>query len=99
MNRKVCLQISAIAILSIILFILIKYYTNENMTACVFCDIVNKTTNTEILFENEDLIAFKDIKPASKFHFLIIPKKHIINTKALTINDKPMREKLEKRLN
>ena len=35
-------------------------------------------------------VAFKDIKPASKFHFLVIPKKHIPNVKSLTLSDKEM---------
>jgi galactose-1-phosphate uridylyltransferase len=64
---------------------------DQNMT-CVFCDIVNKKTNTVILFEDEELIAFKDIKPAASHHYLIIPKKHIPNVKSLTTNDKPMRK-------
>ena len=42
----------------------------------------------QCLFQN--FVAFKDIKPASKFHFLVIPKKHIPNVKSLTLDDKEM---------
>lgn len=43
---------------------------------CIFCKIVNKELPTKILFENEECIAFNDIKPASPTHILVIPKKH-----------------------
>jgi len=65
---------------------------SEKRMSCIFCDIVNKKTTTEILFENDEFVAFRDIKPASTFHFLIIPKKHIMNTNSLTVDDKPMRK-------
>jgi histidine triad (HIT) family protein len=60
--------------------------------ACVFCDIVAKKTNTELLYEDEELVAFRDIKPAASFHFLIIPKIHKDNVKSITTDDKPMRK-------
>lgn len=37
-------------------------------------------------------MAFRDIKPAASFHFLVIPKKHILNTKSLSVDDKQMRK-------
>jgi hypothetical protein len=37
-------------------------------------------------------VAFKDIKPAAKFHFLVIPKQHIPDVKSLTKKDKEMGE-------
>ena len=64
----------------------------NNKMSCIFCDIVDKKTDTEILFENDQFVAFRDIKPASNFHFLMIPKKHIMNTNSLTVVDKPMRK-------
>ncbi len=46
------------------------------MSDCIFCKIANKDINSEIIYENEKVIAFKDINPKAKLHFLIIPKKH-----------------------
>ena len=46
------------------------------MDDCIFCKIANKEINTEIIYENESVIAFKDLNPKAKLHFLIIPKKH-----------------------
>jgi histidine triad (HIT) family protein len=48
------------------------------MEDCVFCNIINKTISSQILFENEHLIVIKDILPKAPVHLLIIPKKHIL---------------------
>ncbi len=52
------------------------------MVDCLFCKIINKEINSDILFEDDDVLAFKDINPQAPVHFLIVPKKHIS-----TIND------------
>jgi histidine triad (HIT) family protein len=46
-------------------------------TPCIFCDIVNGKTDTEFLFENENVVVFKDINPHAPVHILIVPKRHI----------------------
>ncbi|CRL04853.1 CLUMA_CG017906, isoform A [Clunio marinus] len=70
-------------------------YGNKDSMPCVFCDIVNKTRDADMLYMDEDFIAFKDIKPATSNHFLIIPKRHIANTNSLTIADKDMIVKMK----
>jgi len=47
------------------------------MEGCLFCKIINKELPSEIVFENEDVVAFKDIHPKAPVHILIVPKKHI----------------------
>lgn len=47
------------------------------MQECIFCKIVNKEIPAEIIYENEHVLVFKDIKPVSPIHLLLIPKKHI----------------------
>jgi len=42
----------------------------------VFCKIVNKEINVNILYEDKQLLAFSDINPVSPLHLLIITKKH-----------------------
>lgn len=44
---------------------------------CIFCKIVNKEIKTEIVYENDLLLAFKDVNPQAPVHVLIIPKRHI----------------------
>lgn len=44
------------------------------MNDCIFCKIANKEINSEIIYENEKVIAFKDLNPRAKMHFLIVPK-------------------------
>ena len=44
---------------------------------CLFCKIVNKEIPSEVVYEDEEIIAFKDIHPAAPIHILVIPKKHI----------------------
>ncbi len=46
---------------------------------CIFCDIVNHKEKAEILFENERIMAFLDIRPVNYGHTLVIPKKHFTN--------------------
>ncbi|MBP3464050.1 MAG: histidine triad nucleotide-binding protein [Clostridia bacterium] len=46
------------------------------MSDCIFCKIANKEINSELIYENDNIVAFKDLNPRAKMHFLIIPKKH-----------------------
>lgn len=43
---------------------------------CLFCKIVNKEIPSEIVYEDDNVLAFLDINPVTKGHTLIIPKKH-----------------------
>ena len=52
------------------------------MTDCLFCRIVAREIPGQIVFEDGDLLVFKDINPQAPLHVLIIPKKHIA-----TLND------------
>jgi histidine triad (HIT) family protein len=46
---------------------------------CLFCLIVEKKIDANILFENDESLAFSDINPISEGHSLIITKKHYDN--------------------
>ena len=48
----------------------------------IFSKIINKEIQADILFENDKILAFRDISPQAPVHFLVIPKKEI-----RTIND------------
>lgn len=47
------------------------------MSDCIFCKIINKEIPSEIVFEDEQVVAFKDINPVAPVHLLVIPKKHM----------------------
>ncbi|NQT31607.1 MAG: histidine triad nucleotide-binding protein [Deltaproteobacteria bacterium] len=44
---------------------------------CIFCKIIAGEIPTEILYQDEEIIAFRDIKPLAPVHLLIVPRKHI----------------------
>ena len=46
------------------------------MTDCIFCKIANGEIPSHLLFEDDEVIAFRDINPQAPVHVLLIPKKH-----------------------
>lgn len=47
------------------------------MDDCVFCKISKKEIAAEIVFEDNQVLAFKDIRPSAPVHYLVIPRDHI----------------------
>ncbi len=45
--------------------------------ACLFCRIAAKETPADIEYEDDEIVAFKDLYPKAPVHLLIIPKRHI----------------------
>ena len=56
----------------------------------IFNKIINKEIKADIVFENDKVIAFKDINPAAPIHLLIIPKKNIKTINDIQKNDKEL---------
>ena len=54
---------------------------------CIFCKIIAKEIPGDILYEDEQVIAFRDIQPAAPIHILIVPKKHIPSINEATEED------------
>ena len=54
---------------------------------CLFCKIVAGQEKADVVYEDEKVMAFKDINPEAPVHLLIIPKKHIATTMDLTVED------------
>ena len=44
---------------------------------CIFCQIAQRQTDTQMLYQSDTLVVFKDINPHAPFHLLLVPKKHI----------------------
>ena len=55
---------------------------------CIFCNIVDGKTDTRILFEDDQLVVFKDINPHAPVHDLIVPRRHIRSINDLTDQDR-----------
>lgn len=51
---------------------------------CLFCKIINKEIPSNFIYEDEKIVAFKDIHPSAPTHILFVPKKHYA-----TLNDIP----------
>jgi histidine triad (HIT) family protein len=47
------------------------------MSDCVFCKIISGEIPAEKVFEDEEVVAFKDNQPAAPIHILVVPRKHI----------------------
>jgi len=54
---------------------------------CVFCEIVDKKMADEMIYEDDDLVAFHDINPQAPSHILIVPRKHIPNLSGVEEED------------
>ncbi|KAJ1528484.1 hypothetical protein ONE63_006893 [Megalurothrips usitatus] len=62
---------------------------------CIFCQICGDNPGgTELLASNEDLVVFRDIKPAAKHHYLVVSREHITDAKALTSAQKPLLQRM-----
>lgn len=60
------------------------------MGDCLFCKIINKEIPSEIVYEDEEIMAFKDINPVAPVHILIVPKKHLDSIKDMTKEDEAL---------
>ncbi len=61
---------------------------------CLFCKIINRELPSDIVFEDEELLAFNDISPQAPTHMLIIPKVHVATVNDLTEADAGLLGKL-----
>lgn len=57
---------------------------------CIFCKIVRKETFSDIVYEDEIIISFRDIAPQAPVHCLIIPKKHFPDLCAIKDKEIPI---------
>ena len=54
---------------------------------CIFCKIAGKEIETDIVYEDGEIMAFKDINPQAPVHFLFIPKEHITSMNSVSEKD------------
>ena len=66
------------------------------MTDCLFCKMASGEIKPDIVFEDDDVLAFRDINPQAPTHVLIIPKKHIASINDIQFEDEALVGKLYK---
>ena len=54
------------------------------MSECIFCKIAQREIPSEIVYEDDDVLAFKDIQPLAPVHLVVIPKIHLRNLNDVT---------------
>ena len=64
------------------------------MEDCIFCKIIKGEIPSEKVYEDDEIIAFKDIQPTAPIHILIIPKKHITNLMEIAPEDSALMGKI-----
>ena len=60
------------------------------MDDCIFCKIIKKEIPSSIVYEDDEILAFRDINPVAPIHVLVIPKKHIESVLELNEEDEKL---------
>ena len=60
------------------------------MENCLFCKIINGEIPSEKVYEDEEILVFKDIHPKAPVHILVIPKKHISSAMEIEEQDEAL---------
>lgn len=60
------------------------------MSDCIFCKIAAGQIATKAVYEDRDVVAFRDVNPQAPVHVLVIPKKHIERLSTLQEDDWPL---------
>jgi histidine triad (HIT) family protein len=58
--------------------------------SCVFCKIVSNEAKATIVYRDEQVTAFRDVRPVAPTHLLIVPNKHIESVGALEVEDEQL---------
>ena len=66
---------------------------------CIFCKIIKGEIPSNKLYEDEEILAFKDINPAAPIHVLVIPKKHITSLAEMEDGDEKIVGRIYKVIN
>jgi histidine triad (HIT) family protein len=57
------------------------------MEDCIFCRIIKGEMNAVIVYEDEQIIVIRDIAPVAPLHLLLMPRKHVVNSLDLDMED------------
>ena len=57
---------------------------------CIFCKIVSKEAQATIVYQDDQVTAFRDLQPVAPTHILLVPNKHIDSVATLEAQDEPV---------
>ena len=57
---------------------------------CIFCQIIAGKVPSDIVYQDKEVVAFRDINPQAPIHLLIIPKRHILSLTHLSEAEAPL---------
>ncbi|MBE8954431.1 MAG: histidine triad nucleotide-binding protein [Quinella sp. 2Q5] len=60
------------------------------MSDCIFCKIAAGEIPAQKVFEDDSVVAFRDLSPKAPVHVLIVPKKHVASVAAFKAEDKDL---------
>lgn len=60
------------------------------MTDCIFCKIASGEIPAELIYEDEDVVAFNDLNPKAPTHALVIPRAHVATLNDLAADQIPL---------
>ncbi len=63
-------------------------------SACIFCHIVHRQAPADIVYQDEEITAFRDINPQAPVHILVVPSRHIPAVTALRSGDEALTGRL-----
>ena len=69
------------------------------MEDCIFCKIIRGEVPSKLIYEDEEVYAFEDIKPVAPIHVLVIPKKHIESLAKMNSEDTVVIAKIYEAIN
>ena len=69
------------------------------MEDCLFCKIIKGEIPSQKVYEDDEILAFKDINPAAPIHILVIPKKHISSLTDMKNGDEQIISKIYVKIN
>jgi histidine triad (HIT) family protein len=55
--------------------------------SCLFCQIAERKIPAKVAYEDDQALAFHDIRPQAPVHLLVVPKKHITSLMDMTADD------------
>jgi histidine triad (HIT) family protein len=68
----------------------LRFEVTHCMSDCLFCRIVNKDIPADLIYEDEQVVAFRDLHPQAPVHVLIIPRRHVMNLNAAVAEDEAL---------